>query len=162
MGMVGCFRALPPEQIEELQLHPDAVVELMDFEDVDADIIDVDKAWHAIHYMLTGNAKRGDDEPASLAILGGVEVGGDIGYGPARLLEPQDVARVADYLEKLPPEFFAEYYNPEAMDAMGIYPEIWMRDGEEGLRYVRDWYQLLRTFYINSSKQNNGVLLWLS
>ena len=162
MGMVGCFRALKKSEMETLQLDPERVLEFLDDDDSeDVYAIDVDKAWHAIHYMLTGSADGGP-EPACLAILGGVEIGEDLGYGPPRLLNAEYVASVATLLESLTPDIFAKRYDPKAMDAAGIYPEIWERDGDEGLDYVLEWYQVLRTFYIDARGRHDGVLLWLS
>ncbi len=162
MGMVGCFRALKKSEMEALQVDPERVLEFLDDDDSeDVYAIDVDKAWHAIHYMLTGSADGGP-EPACLAILGGIEIGEDLGYGPPRLLNAEDVSRIASLLESLPPDTFAKRYDPKAMDAAGIYPEIWERDGDEGLDYVLEWYQVLRTFYLDARGRHDGVLLWLS
>ncbi len=161
MGMVGCFRALSKTEIQRVQLDPDAVMELLDSEGGEETYtVDVDKAWQAIHYMLTGTAEAGE-APASLAVLGGTEIGEDIGYGPPRILLPAEVKQVADFLEALPPEAFAQRYAPKAMDAAGVYPEIWVRDGADGLAYILEWYQVLRAFYLDARLRQDGVLLWL-
>src|SRR5262249_46865216 len=47
-----------------------------------------------LHYLFTGSADEGDG-PLADAILGGVEVGDDRGYGPARFLDPDEVCAVA-------------------------------------------------------------------
>src|SRR5687767_14577361 len=48
-------------------------------------VTDLDKAWHGIHYLLTGTAAEGG-KPLDFLVSGGREVGNvDIGYGPARV-----------------------------------------------------------------------------
>ena len=48
---------------------------------------DLDKAWHGIHFLLTGSAWE-TTPGAGESVLGGDPVGPDRGYGPARLLDP--------------------------------------------------------------------------
>src|ERR1051326_9098314 len=50
-------------------------------------VLSLDKAWHGVHYLLTGATEPGSDL-RSQAVLGGIELGTDpegfSGYGPAR------------------------------------------------------------------------------
>ena len=60
--------------------------------------LSLDKAWHGVHYLLTG-AVEPDGTLLGQAVLGGTEVGEDFtGYGPARLFEPDVVAALATAL----------------------------------------------------------------
>ena len=102
MGMAAFFTSLSFDDVELLETYPDAVTSCLE-DDGEGERIatDVDKAWHGIHYMLT----EGDDDsrsPVSNAVLGGRPVGEDLGYGPARILEPAEVKAIADALEGLP------------------------------------------------------------
>ncbi len=161
MGMVAGFKAVTPDEVNKITLNPDSAMEFIDSEDEEnSNTADVDKAWHAIHYMLTGRAEGGE-KPASLAIFGGVAVGEDLGYGPPRLLKPESVVEVANLLEQITPDELAKRYDPKAMDAANIYPNIWVRDGNEGLEYVLEWYIELREFYMKARNRGDGVLLWL-
>src|SRR6266481_8348981 len=56
--------------------------------------ISIDKAWHGVHYLLCGKVEPGSDL-ASQAVMGGTEVGEDLGYGPARYFEADEVANIA-------------------------------------------------------------------
>ena len=47
--------------------------------------VDLDKAWHGIHYLLTGSVES-NKTLASKVIMGGEDIGPDRGYGPARCL----------------------------------------------------------------------------
>ncbi len=62
-------------------------------------LFDVDKAWHAIHYTLTGGLWGMTGEPASWLVFGVEPVNEeDMGYGPARLIENDVVKLIADAL----------------------------------------------------------------
>jgi len=165
MGMVGSFAALSPADYERLRGNPDGVQDYLFSEEGEVDppfYFDVDKTWHAIHFMLAGSPDGVDAPPEAMAVLGGEEVGDEIGYGPARLLSPSQVAMVAKGLEPLTPEVFGRRYRPKEMDAADIYPQIWERDGAEGLEYILAYYQQLRTFYLDAAQRGDGAILWLS
>lgn len=162
MGMVGCFAAVTPSKLQLIKSDPESVNGYLNPDDGDPPFyVEVDKAWHAIHFMLCGNADPGED-PQSQAILGGTEIGEDWGYGPPRYLLPHEVKEVASYLEPLTPELFAKRYDPTAMDTEGIYPEIWERDGADGLEYVLEYYQQFRQFYLDAKSRGDAAFLWLS
>jgi hypothetical protein len=63
MGMVGCFAAASPETLGKLKDNPDEIESYIypnDGEDEPPNYLDVDKAWHGIHFMLTGSADGGE------------------------------------------------------------------------------------------------------
>ena len=62
----------------------------------------------------------------SQTILGGVEFGEDLGYGPARYLTLDQVGQIADELNR--PALQAEMsarFDPARMSELGIYPQGW-------------------------------------
>jgi len=61
--------------------------------------ISLDKAWHGVHYLLCGKLEPGTDL-ASQAVMGGTEIGDDLGYGPARYFEANEVAAIARELSR--------------------------------------------------------------
>jgi hypothetical protein len=55
------------------------------------DIVDIDKAWHGIHFVLTGEVFDGS-EPLVNVVMGGVPIGDeDVGQGWARGLSAKKV-----------------------------------------------------------------------
>jgi Domain of unknown function (DUF1877) len=164
MSMIGNFLAITQEQLNGLLADPDSVPDLLYPEAgnaLPAGLMDVDKAWHGIHFLLTGSQWEGTP-PCSLAILGGVPIGQDVGYGPARYLLPNQVREVAQALASLPPSELAKRYSPKAMDEAGIYPEIWERDGDDGLHYVLSFYESVVKYYQDAAGKNHAMLLFLN
>jgi len=126
-----------------------------------SEVLSMDKAWHGIHYLLTGSAKATRD-PASLAVLGGKEIGADMGYGPARLLSPSQVKEIAAVLKQQTPEKLRAKYAPKNMEKLEIYPDIWVRDGNEARDYLLDYYQKLARFYEQAASAGQAVIITLT
>lgn len=165
MGMVACFVAVSAPTLERLREEEDAIADFLYPDDVDSEppnYIDLDKAWHGIHYLLTGEAEGGR-EPLSLAVQGGVEFGPEIGYGSARFLLPAQVAVIAAALNSLPAAALKTKFNPQDMRAKEIYPDIiWLRDGANALEYLLENYQQLVAFYREAAARRDAVIQWLS
>lgn len=163
MGMVGCFAAIDSATLQKIRNEPSLIEEFLypDGQEPERSI-DVDKAWHGIHFMLTGQAYGGNG-PLALVVMGGEEIGDDVGYGPARLLTPEQVKSIASALEKLTIEEFQKAFKPAEMTAAEIYPDvIWERDGQEALDYVLEYFEELVAFYRDAAARGDGVVLWLS
>ena len=165
MGMVGCFAAVNASKQLQLRQHPDEIDEYLhpdEGESVPPNYIEVDKAWHGIHYLITGSPDAGS-EPLSLAVLGGREVGDEIGYGPARFITPDQVAAIAEALSAISESDFRSRFAPKAMKRADIYPNvIWERDGEEAVDYLVGNYRPLVEFYKAAARRGDGVIAWLS
>src|SRR5215469_5970475 len=105
--------------------------------------VDLDKAWHGIHYLLTGSIEP-NGTLASKVIMGGEAIGPDQGYGPAQLLQPDEVKEIAQLLDRTTPDTLRQRFKPKEMTRAGVYPAIiWERDGNQALEYVLDDYKML-------------------
>ena len=162
MGMIGGYKRISQEQLDELLQSPDALEELL-FGDEEADPhqLDVDKAWHGLHFLLNGEPWSGEG-PLFNAVLGGTPIGEDMGYGPVRYLTPQEVRETAQALQQLNDADLRSRFDPAAFAAADIYPDIWVRDGVEGLDYVMTYLEEVRRFFLVAAEQGEGMLLFLS
>jgi hypothetical protein len=124
--------------------------------------VDLDKAWHGIHYLLTGSIES-NGTLASKVIMGGENIGPDRGYGPAQLLNPAEVKAIAHLLEETKPDMLRMRFKPKEMTQMGVYPAvIWERDGDEALTYLLDYYKKLVAFYKLAAEKGQAVILVIS
>ena len=120
--------------------------------------VDLDKAWHGIHYLLTGSADS-NNTVASKVIMGGQDIGPDNGYGAAQLLKPAEVKAIAKLLEATTPEVLRQRYKPQEMTRAQIYPGvIWERDGDKALDYVLKDYEMLVAFYKRAAERGQAVI----
>ena len=124
---------------------------------------DLDKAWHGIHYLLTGTAWEGS-RPLNFILCGGKEVGDvDVGYGPARVMTSGEVQEVVEALDGLDDSEIRQRFNPEEMSNLEIYPEIWDRDPEDDdtLGYCMEYLTDLRRFLSDADRSSLGVALYV-
>jgi hypothetical protein len=165
MGMIGCFVAVSEDTLRNLRSDEDSIEEFLYPDDGDSEpenYVDVDKAWHGIHYLLTGESGSGQ-EPLSLAIFGGTEFGPEVGIGPARFLTSIQVTELANALDAIPVETLAARFNPKDMEQKEIYPDvIWVRDNMESLDYLLENYQQLLSFYKDAAGRGDAVIQWMS
>ena len=129
--LLGRSQALP----EDLALGPG--------EGADADL---DKAWHGLHYLLTGTAWDGE-APLNFLLCGGQQIGDiDVGYGPARSFFAAEAAEILQPIASLEDTQLRDRFNPDEMTALEIYPEIWTRGSSEDdtLGYLMEYFTVLK------------------
>lgn len=121
--------------------------------------LSIDKAWHGLHYLLCGKPQPGTDL-ASQAVMGGTEIGDDLGYGPARYFDPATVAAIARELSQpnLEAEMMARF-NPDQMMSLGIYPGQFV-PGEDD-EWLMEAFRKLRKFYVDAAANNLAVVTCL-
>jgi hypothetical protein len=118
--------------------------------------LDINKYWHGIHYLLTGTAWE-LCEGAGEAVLGGEAIGEDAGYGPARLLLPEAVRRIAAALDTTDIETMRSRFDPRAMTAADIYPSsIW---NASDFDFLAQRFLELCGFYRAAADKGQAVLV---
>jgi hypothetical protein len=172
MSMICRFVAVDADKFEELRDDADAALDYL-YEVGDAGdperALDVDKAWHAIHFLLNQSAYEGEG-PAALVIFGAETIGegggrdgGSDGEAPeeqiVRYITPSQVEEVAALLENISVEDLAEQYDPDAMEQAEIYPTgIWEEERQEAFDYVAEYYEQLVEFYALAAERGDAVL----
>ena len=125
---------------------------------------DLDKAWHGIHYFLTGTAWEGE-HPRNFLVSGGTEVGDiEVGYGPARVLTAAQTREALDAVNELSDEDLEARFDPQDMLAKEIYPAIWDRDPAEDdtLNYLMEYFQILRGYLSQTVDEGLGIVVYFS
>jgi hypothetical protein len=125
---------------------------------------DLDKAWHGIHYLLSGTAWEGE-HPRNFLVSGGTEVGTiNVGYGPARVLTAAETREALDALRAVSDDDLKARFDQQDMLAKQIYPEIWARKPEEDdtLGYLMEYVQTLRGFLSQAVDQGLGIVVYIS
>lgn len=123
------------------------------------EVLDLHKSWHGLHWLMCQSVWEGP-EPYRSAILGGEEIGEDIGYGPPRLVEPAKVEEVAQALSMLSAAQVMKRYDGIAMDRDDVYPGNFAEDSDWKIELRRD-YERLRKFYEETAAQGGGMLSWI-
>ena len=120
----------------------------------------LDKAWHGVHYLLSGQTEPGPGALAQ-AVLGGTEFGeDDFGYGPARFLSVSQVAEIARELNRANLEAeMKTRFDPGQMNGMDIYPGGW--DTAGAMDWLIEEFRRLKDFYLGASARQYAVVACL-
>jgi hypothetical protein len=151
LGFLG-FRKKPQNSNEDLVLT-----------EGEGEDTDLDKAWHGIHYLLTGTAEGGE-HPLNFLVAGGQPVGEvEVGYGPARVLTSAETSEINRTLAKLSDDELRNRFDPVEMKELEIYPDIWDRDSQQDdtLGYLIEHLGVLRSFLAETARRKLGLVLAL-
>lgn len=165
MSMVIQMRRADSDTLASLEQRGDMAMEFLMPDDdddpayEDGSIVEIDKAWQAIHFMLTRTAW--DASLPQGFLLGGQAVGGDQGYGRVRLLTAAEVKTIATYLAALPDDFIAQAFSFDELQAADIYPSIWDRKEPGDIDYVAAHFADLRQFIDRAAERADGIVIAL-
>lgn len=163
MSMIGNVKSVDGSIIDGLLANPESVHDIVHPEDEteDQSILDLDKSWHAIHYVLTGEAWAGEF-PNGFLVSCGQQIGDeDVGYGPARAFRPDEVKRISEYLIDIDDGLFLERFSIEKLKNADIYPSFGDQTKEEEVPYFLQYFQELKQFIQKCSEANKGILVFI-
>ncbi|GAA4031981.1 hypothetical protein GCM10022409_15300 [Hymenobacter glaciei] len=175
MGMYCELRQLNPDYASQLLADPDRVLHYAERVEsgrlpkaAQGEDLNLDKAWHGLHYLLTGTAWAGT-EPACYLLAGGEQVGDEeehdvFGYGPARILMPAQVAAFNFAVAALTPAEIELRYQPAEMTRLDIYPGIWERpdEAENNFGFLTEAAAGLRGFLRRAATQGQALIIYLA
>jgi hypothetical protein len=175
MSMIGNLRRLSDTDLTRLLTSPTRIssylYEAEDDEDRDGEEefgphadIDIDKAWHGLHFLLAGDADGGSF-PLSFLLTGGTPVGEeDVGYGPARGFRSFEVKQIAAALQTIDRTMLGERFDWQKMARARIYPDVWSRRDEEvqNRDYLLDAFEVVRDFLTGAAENGEALIVYLN
>jgi Domain of unknown function (DUF1877) len=162
MGMIGNLRPASDSEIERLLANPAEITRFLYGAEADGrERVVLNKAWHAIHFALTGS-RLGGEEPLNFLVSEGTPVGEiDVGFGPARVLTSQQVRQLAAALAPIEPAEVARRIDLGKFDQEVIYPGNWQRDGI-GVDDVLTNYRDMRNLIGRLAERGDGLVLYIN
>jgi hypothetical protein len=189
MSMIGCFRTATDTEIAALLEKPQRILRVFDLPDPqpkggllsrllwrtrrvdpaddwqpdsDNEDWDLDKAWHGIHFLLTGQTWDGEP-PLNFIVAGGKEIGKvEVGYGPARCFTSREAAAICDALEPITAESLRERCDRDAFMKHDIYPNIWDEPADECFGYVLTYFEEMKEFMRRTKASRKGLIVSFS
>lgn len=167
MSMIGNYYMTDTETIKKIRQGEISVEDLIYDENDDVDeekALDIDKAWHAIHFTLTGEMDEGDnDNILSKVIFSGNPVNDEnVGYGPAMELTADEVKKIYLAIRDISMSDFRSNFNVKKMHENDIYPIMDDEDEGEFFEYVWFAFEALREFFAKASKGGNCLLFYIN
>jgi Domain of unknown function (DUF1877) len=154
MGMRVHVRALRPADIQRLEQ-----AEVLERGQTPS--VHLEKAWHGLHFLLTGSAGE-SGVPLGFLLEGGQEVGEDDGYGAPRLFQPGEVPQINAALAAISDDELWGRFDPERMEAESIYPGIWDEEEEELRDEYLTYFHELKQVVAQAAEGGMGLLVALS
>ncbi len=125
----------------------------------EGDEIDIDKSWHVLHYLLTGDAEA-TDSPLSLLQRPYPNIGNeDIGWGPAFAIDSASMAAFAEAVHSIELAEFRYRFDPARMSEDDIYlGNSFDAEDDEGFWYFEHWFGVLRDFAGQCARRRCGAV----
>jgi len=143
MGMIANYQYLPDDELDQIKGLSNQEDDLLDFAEDSADshdiLLDIDKMWDALIFVLTGfsSSEFLDDNPLREAVLG------------VTALESFDMHRAL------------EDFSMEACKKADLYPNIWdyLEEEEEIKDDISTCFVKMKDFYKKILELNGNVLV---
>jgi hypothetical protein len=160
MSMIQNYLVVSQTQLEELYQGSKSVSTFLYGENQNS-FVDIDKAWHGIHFILTGDA-FGGDKPLVNVVMGGTPISEeDVGVGPARGLSVSEVTEVAAALQAIDESEFKKRFNSEELAANDIYPDVW-EDPDQDLEYLASHFSTLRETFLKAAREGKAMIVFIN
>jgi hypothetical protein len=158
-GVLGLILRLLPIRIEEVD--PSAPPPAAPGDDV----LDLDKSWHGLHFLLTGSAQD-TPLPNGFLISGGLDLESDEDDSAPRLLNADQVREIHTFLQSLSRDELTRRFDAQRMTELEIYPDaIWMRDtnADHSARdHLLDAFDELQSFVAVTHERGQAIVVQVS
>ena len=165
MGMIANYQYLPDNELEQIKALSNQEDDLLDFAEDSADthdiIIDIDKMWDALLFVMTGfsSSEFLDDNPLREAVLGVTpleDVSEYIAY-----TEKSRISAISQALEEFDMDKALKDFSMEACKKADLYPDIWdyLEEEEEIKDDILTCFVNMKEFYKNILELSGNVLV---
>ncbi|MDD6919947.1 MAG: YfbM family protein [Eubacteriales bacterium] len=165
MGMIANYQYINDEQLKELKsfnIEDDEIFEEVEDWNEEAEILlDIDKMWDALHFVLTGvdSSEPIKNNPLSEAVLGVTSID-DVEEFIA-YTEKTGIADIVSALENFDMEKALEKFSMKECKEADLYPNIWDYEEEtdEIKEEIMDYFQNMKAFYKEILEANGNVMV---
>ena len=165
MGMIANYQYLADNELEQIKGLSNQEDDLLYFAEDSADshdiLIDIDKMWDALLFVMTGfsSSEFLDDNPLREAVLGVTpleDVSEYIAY-----TEKSRIAAISQALEEFDMDRAMANFSMEACKKADLYPDIWdyLEEEEEIKDDILTCFVKMKDFYKKILELNGNVLV---
>ena len=165
MGIIANYQYLSNTNLQELKsfyAEEDAIFEeVEDWNDEAEILLDIDKMWDALHFVLTGVSciEPIKNNPLSEAVVGVFPIDGIEEY--ISYIEKSRIKDIVFALDNFDIEKALETFNMEECKEAELYPNIWGYEEEtdEIKEEIMDYFQDMKDFYKQVLEEDGNVLV---
>ena len=165
MGLIANYNCISDESLKELKglgsSEEDLFETVEEWSDEDELLLDIDKMWDVLHFVLTGVSTdhRIDDNPLSQAVLGVTPIEDLSEY--MAYTGHSKIADIVTALEQFDIEQALESFDMKACKEAELYPNIWDYDEEEEeiIDEILHDFEQMKRFYKQVLEAHGHVLV---
>jgi hypothetical protein len=165
MGMTGFLLRLTPSALDEYKKASSLLEKrILDYyenynpEIEDVNPIRVDRAWHGILFLLTGESFDNYSHPLAKIFFSGqlLDENQNMGYGPAHYLTPDQVAEINLAIAKISIDDLKSRFDAKKMTDMEIYPGPWEEDGI--IDYLTYYFAFVQQIFSEAARNDEAMI----
>lgn len=165
MGIIANYQYLSDNNLQELKSfyaeEDDIFEEVEDWNDEAEILLDIDKMWDALHFVLTGVSciEPIKNNPLSEAVVGVFSIDGIEEY--ISYIEKSRIKDIVFALDNFDIEKALETFSMKECKEAELYPDIWDYEEEtdEIKEEIMDYFQNMKDFYKQVSEEDGNVLV---
>ncbi len=165
MGIIANYQYLSDVNLQELKSfyaeEDDIFEEVEDWNDEAEILLDIDKMWDALHFVLTGVSciEPIKNNPLSEAVVGVFSIDGIEEY--ISYIEKSRIKDIVFALDNFDIEKALKTFSMKECKEAELYPDIW--DYEEEIDEIKeeimDYFQNMKDFYKQVLEEDGNVLV---
>ena len=165
MGMIANYQYLSDNKLSQIKLYSCQEEDLLDlvedYPEGNDTLIDIDKMWDALLFVMTGfsSSEFMDDDPLREAVLGVTPLENVSEY--VAYTEHSKIAEIVQALENFDMDRALANFSMEACKKADLYPDIWdyLEEEEEIKDDIRTCFVKLKNFYKKILTLKGNVLV---
>ena len=165
MGIIANYQYLSDANLQELKSfyaeEDDIFEEVEDWNDEAEILLDIDKMWDALHFVLTGVScsEPIENNALSEAVVGVFSIDGIEEY--ISYIEKSRIKDIVFALDNFDIEKALETFSMEECKEAELYPDIWDYEEEtdEIKEEIMDYFQNMKDFYKQVLEEDGNVLV---
>ncbi|MBF6642804.1 YfbM family protein [Chryseobacterium indologenes] len=129
----------------------------------DENLVDIDKAWDGLIFLLTGqNTFNANNHPLSKILFSEqiIDEKQDLGYGPAHYLTPEQVSELNNQISVITNNSLKVNFDPQKMNDSEVYPLIW-EEGDDVFDYLVNAFSTVQNVYAKAAKNGEAIITFL-
>ena len=161
MGIIANYQYLSDANLQELKSFYAEEDDIFDWNDEAEILLDIDKMWDALHFVLTGVSciEPIKNNPLSEAVVGVFSIDGIEEY--ISYIEKSRIKDIVFALDNFDIEKALETFSMEECKEAELYPNIWGYEEEtdEIKEEIMDYFQDMKDFYKQVLEEDGNVLV---
>lgn len=165
MGIIANYQYLSDNNLQELKSfyaeEDDIFEEVEDWNDEAEILLDIDKMWDALHFVLTGVSciEPIKNNPLSEAVVGVFSIDGIEEY--ISYIEKSRIKDIVFALDNFDIEKALKTFSMKECKEAELYPDIWDYEEEtdEIKEEIMDYFQDMKDFYKQVLEEDGNVLV---